>query len=270
MTTAPRREPSGPLPLVALPGMLCDARLWSDVVFPDGHEVHHLTLTKPDIGELADDALSSVSGPFVLVGLSLGAIVGFEVLRRAPERIAGFCAMSTNPGPPRLEQHTTWHAMDELITDGRFADVVDQTLSGMFDVPDPPEALADRYRTMAHAVGPDAARAQLAAQATRADALGTLRKARCPSVVLYGTRDRLCPPDFHRSIAGAIPGALLRELSGAGHLLPWQRPHAVSSALRDLLREAERARQPQTSTTSPPASSSLVRTSSPHSTLDLK
>ncbi|MEV8565168.1 alpha/beta fold hydrolase [Streptomyces sp. NPDC051322] len=254
---------------MAIPGMLCDASLWSDVVFPDGHEVHHLALTKPDIGELANDALSSVSGPFVLVGLSLGAIVGFEVLRRAPERVAGFCAMSTNAGAPRSEQYTAWHAMGELITDGRFADVVEQTLPGMFDVPDPPEALAGRYRSMAQAVGPGAARAQLTAQATRADAFGWLRNSGCPSVVLYGTRDRLCPPDFHRSIAGAMPGARLRELSGAGHLLPWQRPHAVSSALRDLLREAERARQPDTGAP-PPASSSLVRTPSPHSTTDLK
>ncbi|WP_407555148.1 alpha/beta fold hydrolase [Streptomyces sp. Pv4-95] len=234
----------GPLPLVVIPGMLCDESLWSDVVFPEGHEVHHLALTEPDVGEPAEQALSSVDGPFVLVGLSLGAIVGFEALRRAPDRIAGFCAMSTNAGAPRPEQYAMWRAMDQLISDGRFAEVVDTTLPGMFEVSSPSAEWADRYRGMAYAVGPDVARAQLAAQATRTDAFGALRGARCPSVVLHGTRDALCPPDFHRSIAEALPGAGLRELSGAGHLLPWQRPDAVSDALRELLATAERVRPP--------------------------
>ncbi|MFJ6752864.1 alpha/beta fold hydrolase [Streptomyces sp. NPDC091266] len=236
--------PHNALPLVVVPGMLCDARLWSDVVFPEDHPVHHLQLTKPDIGALAEDLLSAVSGPCVVVGLSLGAIVAFEALRQAPERIAGLCVMSTNAGAPRPEQFAAWRAMDGLIADGRFADVVEQTLPGMFPVPRPSGEEAQRYREMAHAVGPAAARAQLAAQATRADAVGALRTARCPAVVLSGARDALCPPDFHRVIARAVPGAGLREVRGAGHLLPWQRPSAVSAALRDLLTRTQQGTPP--------------------------
>lgn len=236
MTAVPRPEAtSDPLPLVVVPGMLCDQSLWSEVDFPDGHPVHHLALEKPDIGALADDLLSCVTGPFVVAGLSLGAIVAFEALRRAPERVAGLCVMSTNAGAPRPEQYAAWRAMDSLIAEGRFADVVEQTLPGMFPTPRPSSGSAERYRRMAHAVGPEAARAQLASQATRRDAVGALRGARCPAVVLSGTRDALCPPDFHQVIAGAVPEAELRAVEGAGHLLPWQRPTAVTAALRDLL-----------------------------------
>ncbi|MBZ4019064.1 alpha/beta fold hydrolase [Streptomyces purpurogeneiscleroticus] len=236
---------SGPLPLVVVPGMLCDHGLWTGVAFPERHEVHHVALTEPDIGRQADEVLSAVPGPFVLVGLSLGAIVGFEVLRRAPERVAGFCAMSTNAGAPRPEQYAAWRAMDELIAGGRFEEVIERTLPGMFDVTEPPGDLADRYRSMAHRVGPHPARAQLAAQATRSDAHGTLRTVRCPTTVLYGTRDALCPPDFHRAIAEAVPGARLSAVPGAGHLLPIQQPGAVSAAVRDLLATAQRTQPPQ-------------------------
>ncbi|KAF4405946.1 alpha/beta fold hydrolase [Streptomyces lycii] len=228
--------------MLVIPGMLCDASLWSGTALPEDREVRHLSLTEPDIGRLAGAALSSVSGPFVLAGLSLGAIVGFEVLRRAPERVAGLCVMSTNAGAPRTEQYAAWRALDGLIAAGRFDDAVERTLPGMFHTPHPPAGWAARYRRMARAVGPDAARAQLAAQATRTDALDALRTARCPATVLYGTRDALCPPGFHRSIAGALPGARLREVPGAGHLLPWEGPDAVSAALRDLLAEADRNR----------------------------
>ncbi|MFJ8754395.1 alpha/beta fold hydrolase [Streptomyces sp. NPDC102441] len=250
----PGDGPASPPPLVVVPGMLCDAGLWSEVVFPEGHPVRHVELTKPDIGAMAEDLLSSVRGPFVAVGLSLGAIVAFEALRRAPERFRGLCVMSTNAGAPRPEQYAAWRAMDGLIADGRFADAVEQTLPGMFPTPRPPDASAERYRRMAYAVGPEAARAQLAAQATRHDAAGALRTARCPAVVLSGARDALCPPEFHRVIARAVPGAELREVPGAGHLLPWQSPAVVSSALRDLLARVRAAQPPAPSARpAPPA-----------------
>ncbi|MER5555564.1 alpha/beta fold hydrolase [Streptomyces sp. NPDC002793] len=244
MTAEPGGDPAGPLPLVVVPGMLCDADLWSEVVFPEGHPVRHVELTEPDIGAMADDLLSSVSGPFVAVGLSLGAIVAFEALRRSPGRFRGLCVMSTNAGAPRSEQYAAWRALDGLIADDRFADVVEQTLPGMFPVPRPADAAAERYRRMAYAVGPRAARAQLAAQATRQDATDALRTARCPAVVLSGERDALCPPEFHRTIAGAVAGAELREVPGAGHLLPWQSPSAVSTALLDLLARARETPRP--------------------------
>ncbi|MFJ4839944.1 alpha/beta fold hydrolase [Streptomyces sp. NPDC088746] len=255
MTAVTGGGPPSPPPLVVVPGMLCDADLWSDVVFPEGHPVRHLELTEPDIGAMAEDLLSSVSGPFVAVGLSLGAVVAFEALRRAPERFLGLCVMSANAGAPRPDQYAAWRSMAGLIDDGRFADVVEQTLPGMFPVPRPAAEPAERYRRMAFSVGPGAARAQLAAQTTRRDTIGVLRTARCPAVVLSGSRDALCPPDFHRAIARAVPGAELREVAGAGHLLPWHSPSAVSAALRDLL---ARVRE-----TPPPASRTSARTAPP-------
>ncbi|WAP54988.1 alpha/beta fold hydrolase [Streptomyces sp. S465] len=234
----PQETTAGPLPLVIVPGMLCDASLWRDVDFPEGHPVHHVALRRADIGALAEDVLATVPGPFVLVGLSLGAIVGFEALRRAPERIAGLCAMATNAGAPRPEQYAAWRAMEELIAAGRFGDVVEETLPGMFPDRCPTPEGARRYRDMAHAVGATAARAQLAAQATRTDAVGVLRTVRCPTVVLAGARDALCPPAFHQAIADAVPGAGLTLLPDAGHLLPWQRPEAVAAALRGLVATA--------------------------------
>ncbi|WP_345596478.1 alpha/beta fold hydrolase [Streptomyces marokkonensis] len=232
--------PDGPLPLVAVPGMLCDATLWSDVGFPDGHPVHHVTLAEPSVGELADSVMAATAGPFVLVGLSLGAIVGFEVVRRAPERVAGLCLVSTNAKAPRPEQYAAWRALDELAGDGRLDAVIERTLPGMF-VRDPaPDRLTERYRRMARSVGARAARAQLTAQATRQDAFTALRTVRCPTTVVCGTRDILCPPGFHRAIADAVPGARLHEVPDAGHLLPWERPDVLTSALAGLVPAAHR------------------------------
>ncbi|MGW2339560.1 alpha/beta fold hydrolase [Streptomyces sp. NPDC001661] len=226
--------------------MLCDTSLWSDVDFPDNHEVRHVSLASPDIGALADDALASVQGPFVLVGLSLGAIVAFEMLRRAPERVAGVCVMSTNAAAPRPEQYAAWRELDRLIEADRFDEAVERTLPGMFDTPRPRTAAAQRYSDMAHRVGPQNARAQLAAQATRTDAFDVLRGVTCPATVLCGEKDALCPPEFHQAIADAIPACEIRRVPGAGHLLPWQCPGEVASAIQDLVGASALARSSST------------------------
>lgn len=223
-------------PAVLLPGMLCDASLWDGVRDAFGPATVDVPLAAPSIGAMAEDVLAATSGTFVLAGLSLGAIVGFEVLRRAPERVAAFCAISTNAAAPRPEQLATWQAQTARVSGGEFEPVVrSEILPAMFASADPPAGHAERFLAMARRTGPARFRAQLAAQATRVDAHIRLARARMPALVLCGSADALCPERFHRRIAGALPAAELKVLRGAGHLLPVERPSEVASALRGWL-----------------------------------
>ncbi len=221
-------------PVVLVPGMLCDADLWADLDVPGAVPV---AVTEPSIAGMAAEVLAAVDGPFVLVGLSLGAIVGFQVLRRAPQRVLAFCAMATNPGAPTPQQHTAWRDMSRRTAAGGFTEVVRQTLPTMFADSAPPREHAERYLAMAHRVGPDVFTAQLAAQATRNDQRDTLRAASCPVLAVCGDRDALCPVDFHRAIVDAAPAGRLHVLPGAGHLVPIERSHDVTALLRSWLRE---------------------------------
>ncbi|MGB0440977.1 MAG: alpha/beta fold hydrolase, partial [Paracoccaceae bacterium] len=74
-------------PLVLLPGMMCDGRLFGPqvaalstlravMVAPIG--------ARDRIEELAADVLSWAPPRFALAGLSMGGIVAMEVLRQAP------------------------------------------------------------------------------------------------------------------------------------------------------------------------------------------
>lgn len=229
MTAGTRRQP----PVVLVPGMLCDGALWDGVreVFARRRTVD-VPLEARTIGGMADDVLAAVEGEFVLVGLSLGAIVGFEACRRAPARVAAFAALSTNAGPPRADQLAAWADAERAVLRGDFAGVVESVLPGMFRDPEPEPARAGAFRAMAARVGPDRFRAQLAAQATRVDALPGLAAYGGPLLVLCGERDALCPPAFHTAIANAAPNARLRRLPGAGHLLPLEQPAATAAALR--------------------------------------
>ncbi|GGS77724.1 alpha/beta fold hydrolase [Nonomuraea spiralis] len=58
------------------------------------------------------------------------------------------------------------------------------------------------------------------------------------TVVLVGARDRLTPVAHARRIAGALPGARLVVIPGAGHMIGLERPETVNRELLGLLRRA--------------------------------
>jgi pimeloyl-ACP methyl ester carboxylesterase len=58
-----------------------------------------------------------------------------------------------------------------------------------------------------------------------------------PTLVLVGTADLLTPPRDARQIASLIPGAELVELTGAGHMLMYERTEEIDELLVEFARE---------------------------------
>lgn len=227
---------AGEIPIVFVPGMLCDAELWAQVAPGPGFRSVHGAIDAPTISGMAGQVLGAVDGRFVLVGLSLGAIVGFEVLRRAPERVLGFCAISTNPHAPVAAQYRSWAEMARRTERGEFEIVVRDLIAPtmLAQHSRTPEQI-ERFVAMAQRIGPDRFRSQLCAQADRIDSVPSLGAVRCPTLVLSAAEDALCPPGFHRAIATAIEGSRLETIAAAGHLCTWEVPHRISELLGDWL-----------------------------------
>jgi pimeloyl-ACP methyl ester carboxylesterase len=70
----------------------------------------------------------------------------------------------------------------------------------------------------------------------RPDATPQLGAIRVPTLVIVGAEDTLTPPDLARRLAGAIPGAKLVEIDGAGHLSNLEQPERVTEALTAFLK----------------------------------
>ncbi|MGW0179519.1 alpha/beta fold hydrolase [Nocardia sp. NPDC003345] len=233
----------GDIPVVFVPGMLCDARLWDGVDPGRGYRAVHAAIDAPSISGMADQVLDAVDGPFVLAGLSLGAIAGFEVLRRAPERILGFCAISTNPHAPTATQYRSWHDMVFRTTRGEFETVVREVIAPtMFADRPGTAALVPDFVAMALRIGPARFQAQLRAQADRFDSVPFLGAVHCPALVVSADDDALCPREYHRTIAGAIEGSRFETIAGAGHLCTREVPHRISELLGDWLPAVARYR----------------------------
>jgi pimeloyl-ACP methyl ester carboxylesterase len=70
----------------------------------------------------------------------------------------------------------------------------------------------------------------------RPDQTDTLRAVRCPTLLLHGREDRLCPPERHHLMQEFIPHARLVEIDGAGHLPPLEAPMTTYKHFSDWLR----------------------------------
>lgn len=226
-------------PIVFLPGMMCDARLFAPQI--DGLSHDRAVMVAPvhlgeRIEEMASNILDVTPRRFALAGLSMGGIVAMEVYRRAPDRVSRLCLMDTNP----LEEAGARAAEREpqivAAKTGRLMDVIREEMKPQYLADTPfKAAILNLVMDMAQSLGPESFIRQSRALQRRRDQQSTLRKIKCPTLILCGEHDTLCPPKRHEFMAELIESASLSIIKNAGHLPTLENPKAVNTALRDWL-----------------------------------
>lgn len=225
-------------PLVLLPGTLCDAALWQQQIaaLGDGAQIAVGDLGRDDsIAAMARSILAAAPPHFALAGLSLGGIVAFEIVRQAPARVLRLALLDTNPRPPSAIQLVEWSALAASAHTDLRATVEQLLPMWLHPVHRHKRGLVDAIVAMAERVGAEAYLRQLRALASKPDSRGGLAQIACPTLVLVGRQDALCPPELHVEMAAAIPNARLAVIEHCGHLSSLEQPHAVSAELRHWL-----------------------------------
>lgn len=65
-----------------------------------------------------------------------------------------------------------------------------------------------------------------------------LAEVRIPATVVVGAQDRILPPVAAEALGRAIPGAQIERVPGCGHMVPWEAPEALATALAWLVASA--------------------------------
>lgn len=228
-------------PLVFLPGMMCDARVFGPQLAALSPE-YTLTvapITGGDrIEEIASRLLDTLPRKFALAGLSMGGIVAMEIMRRAPDRLTRIALMDTNALAETPQSAANYEPMIIKARSGPLVDAVPEFL--------PPDTLAaGPHRNevmalvadMAENIGVEAIIRQARALQRRRDQQAVLRRCKVPALVLCGAEDGLTPIKRHSFMADLIPYADLRVIEGAGHLPTLEQPEATTAALLEWLRQ---------------------------------
>lgn len=228
------------LPLLLLPGTLCDATLFEhqvanllDVALPRVVDVH----LQDNLPDVARYVLSQVEGEFAVAGLSYGGIVAFELWRQAPERIAKMALLNTNPrevSPRTRESQQRFIGMAHL---GGFREVTTDYLKDVMLHPEHQKdtVLRTKVLKMAEAIGIQGFVNEVKAQLSRPDSFANLAGINCPTLVLAGREDTLVPLFYHEAMAGKLPDNRFVIVEHCGHLSTMEQAEIVTQALREWL-----------------------------------
>lgn len=228
-------------PLVFLPGMMCDARLFAPQIEVMRNDRFVTTLpihAHQTVEKLARDVLSQAPETFALAGLSMGGIVAMEVIRQAPERVAGVALMDTNPKAEHPKVAEARAPQIARVKAGNLAAVMRDEMKPNYltDTPQRDEIL-DLCMDMALSLGNAAFENQSLALMTRLDQQNTLKGYKGPTLILCGEDDALCPVHRHTLMHDLMPHATLKILKNAGHLPTLEQPDDTTAAIDAWLQE---------------------------------
>lgn len=218
---------SPPIPLVILPGLLCDSRMFAATrAHFDGTIVIDGFYGGADrIAAMATYALDRMPPRAALLGHSMGARVALEIWRQAPERVERLALVDTGVLAVKPGEQDNRYALRDLGRAHGMVALVAQWLPPMMgEAALTDAALMALLTAMAQDAGLATFEAQMQALLNR-PALDTLLPTiTCPTFAIVGEEDRWSPVAQHEAIAAAIPGAQLRVVEGAGHMVPAETP----------------------------------------------
>lgn len=226
-------------PLVMIPGLMADARLFLPqmVRLGAGRACHVCLPAQGDTVEgLSEEVLAGLPEKFALLGHGLGGDVALDIVRRAPERVTRIALMATDPlseAPQVAVERETRMVMAKA---GRLVDAIRQEIpqACLADSPWRDEIMA-LVQDMALGLGEGVFLRQSRALQRRPDQQKTMRRIKLPALVIAGRVDTLVPLRRQEFTANLMPFGKLVIIEDAGHLATLEQPEAVSTAIESFL-----------------------------------
>jgi len=226
-------------PVVMIPGMMCDERIFAHQIKELGTdtEVYIADISKySSIQELASDVLENSPPKFFLVGHSMGGIVAMEMCSQEPDRIEKLVIMDSNPKPELEETKLKREPQIKNVISGNLAQVMKEEMK--------PNYLADSYKQkdilntcmeMALTLGPEVFVRQSRALQDRDDQQSTLKDLNIPVLIMCGAEDKLCSLEKHELMHNIINDSKLEVVMDAGHMPTLEQPQKTTEVIKSWL-----------------------------------
>ena len=226
-------------PLVFLPGLMCDARMFLPqmVALGDRWSAQVILPVQGDtVEEMSQHVLDQAPARFALIGHGLGGAVALDVLRRAAERVTRVVLIST---PPLSEVPQIAAAREARIVaarSGRLLEAMAEEvpLSALCDTEWRGDVVAV-LQDMALGLGEGVFLRQSRAMQRRPDQQKTMRRVKLPALILAGEADSMLPVLRQQFTAGLMPYGKMAVIPGAGHVPTLEQPDLATSAIETFL-----------------------------------
>ena len=227
------------LPIVLLPGLMCDRRLFQpqfDLFSQERPVLFAPTFGFETISEIALNILDNTPDKFILAGLSLGGIVALELVRQSPEKVHQLILMDTNH---EAELHHISRKRENQIYEvekGNLRKVMlEQHIPNYLANGSTEGSISDLCIEMALQLGKNVFVQQSRALMSRIDQTTTLQNIAVPTMLLCGRHDRLCDVKTHQKMHNLIQKSTLNIINGAGHLPTLENPIKTNRILKEWI-----------------------------------
>ncbi len=226
-------------PLLLLPGMMCDERLYTHQIktFGSSRQIECQSITQYEtVQALATGILKNAPRQFALCGLSMGGIVAMEIIRQEPERVERLALLDTTPLADAPANRTIRLEQIKKVKQGKLHAVMRDELKPNYlaESLNEPHVL-DLCMDMALDLGPDVFYRQTQALMSRSDQSKTLQKVCVPTLIMHGESDVLCDANKHQLMHDLVKGSTLVSIKNAGHLPVLEAPDMSSIVLQQWL-----------------------------------
>ncbi len=229
-------------PLVLLPGMMCDARLFGPQIaaLRQARRVIVGAMNDHDtIAGMAAALLTTLPDRFALAGLSMGGVVAMEIIAQAPARVERLALMDTNPCAELPAAQARREPQIAAVQAGNLRRVMRNEMKPYYLTDGPHRAeILELCMQMALDLGPEVFVRQSRGLQTRLDRQDVLTRVGVPTLVLCGAKDALCPVERHRLMHRLIARSVLEIIQGAGHLPVLERPIDTIAAMQRWLKQS--------------------------------
>jgi pimeloyl-ACP methyl ester carboxylesterase len=238
--------------IVFLHGFPLDRRMWDGQI---AKLSEHYRVIAPDfrgfgqsrrsdaftIESLADDIhlfLDQLGAkPCVLAGLSMGGYVALAYVKKYAKDLRGLILVDTKSEADTPQGKEAREKMIELVRTSGAKAVAEQMMPRMLapgTVQSRPD-VAKQLRTLMENCPDHTIEYALAAMRDRPDRTAELTSIQAPTLVIVGDADAITPPEGAQKMAGAITGAKLETIRGAGHMSPMEQPEQVNRAIERFM-----------------------------------
>ena len=238
----PEALPAHFLPVLLVPGLMCDHTVWEPLLPWIGQQ-HHCTVVDhagaDSLPQMARQMLASAPPAFLLAGHSMGARVVLEAVRLAPDRVRGVALLDTGhlprpAGQAGEDEAAKRFALLQVAQTQGVRAMAQQWVRGMVH----PDRLGDaelieHIVAMFERKSADIFACQIQALLSRPNGSDVLRTLTVPTLLMCGAQDAWSPPAQHQAMHSLAPEGLatLDLIEQAGHMAPMEQPEQVAASL---------------------------------------
>ncbi len=242
-------------PVVLLHAFPLSRRMWDETVAAWSSRFRILAPDLPGFGDSRSTAANftmegcarevsqflrnrSVKEKIVLVGLSMGGYIAFEIIRQFPEKISGLVLAATHPLPDteaaaKGRQETAEFVLQEGSQ--ALSERLLPKLLGATTLATKPE-VTQRVRELIASNSPEGIAKACLGLAARRDSTPVLQMIQIPTLILAGSEDALIPEARSIEMKQQVKKAEQEVFTACGHLVNLEQPQAFQERVLEFLK----------------------------------